>query len=228
MNNSNNIKAIIWTKSTCPYCIKAKLLLQSNNIPFIEHDLLKGASIDEFKKTFPTANSVPQIYFKTKLGNEYIGGYDDLSKHLSTEHKNNLFYINLNKISRKKSRSPSKKSHKFKGGKNIKRKSHARKSYKFKGGKTIKRKYDDDFPDAYYTDNLYEDNQLDLPHLRKWEDDYTEDYEGSGDIVDGSPTIEGYDYSTFRWKARRPFSYAKYKKLIRSKKSKKFKRKQKK
>jgi len=74
INSYMNSTAVIWTKSTCPYCIMAKKLLKSKNIPFIEHDLLKNATMKDLLKVVPNAKTVPQIF----LNGKYIGGYTDL------------------------------------------------------------------------------------------------------------------------------------------------------
>jgi glutaredoxin 3 len=96
-NSLNKISAIIWTKSTCPYCIKAKLLLESKNIPYEENDLLKGAKIEDMRKAVPDAKTVPQIFLIKGDKKHHIGGYTDLAEYFSKLEKNNLFYINLNR-----------------------------------------------------------------------------------------------------------------------------------
>lgn len=72
----------IYTKNYCPYCAKAKTLLNSLNIPFQEIDVTdtpkKIEEISE-KSGFLT---VPQIF----VGEKCLGGYSDIAK-LNTEGK---------------------------------------------------------------------------------------------------------------------------------------------
>ncbi len=71
----NNIE--IYTSSTCPYCTKAKKLLQMLKLDYVEHNV--DENFDEmcedlalqFGKPIQT---VPQII----VNGHYIGGYTDL------------------------------------------------------------------------------------------------------------------------------------------------------
>jgi glutaredoxin 3 len=66
---------IIYTKSMCPYCTKAKALLNSKKAKFTEIDI---TGKDDLRSEMITkANgrtSVPQIF----INGEHIGGCDDL------------------------------------------------------------------------------------------------------------------------------------------------------
>lgn len=68
-------KVKIYTTSTCPYCIKAKKLLEYKKIPYEEislEDNYETAMTTLSQKTgFET---VPQIF----IDGEFIGGCDDL------------------------------------------------------------------------------------------------------------------------------------------------------
>lgn len=66
----------IYTTKTCPYCIKAKNLLNRKNIKYKEIDVtnndeLRMALIDKSggRKT------VPQIF----INNQHVGGFDDIN-----------------------------------------------------------------------------------------------------------------------------------------------------
>lgn len=64
----------IYTKTYCPYCVKAKALLQKKKIPFEETNI---ESDPEFAaKLFAQTGfrTVPQIF----IGDQCIGGCDDL------------------------------------------------------------------------------------------------------------------------------------------------------
>jgi glutaredoxin 3 len=67
-------KAIIYTKSLCPYCVHAKNLLDNLGIKYIELSLDNDPALknEMIKKTNKT--SVPQTF----IGEDYIGGCDDL------------------------------------------------------------------------------------------------------------------------------------------------------
>jgi glutaredoxin 3 len=66
----------IYTKNYCPFCIKAKGVLNSAKIPFTEVDITNSpGKIDELseKSGFRT---VPQIY----VGDKCLGGCSDIEK----------------------------------------------------------------------------------------------------------------------------------------------------
>ena len=66
---------VIYTTQTCPYCIKAKVLLKSKNIKFEEIDVSHNPTQRaELVTKAQGRKTVPQIFIK---GNP-IGGYDDL------------------------------------------------------------------------------------------------------------------------------------------------------
>lgn len=65
---------IIYSKTTCSFCVRAKELLSSKKLEYLE----KNIEIPEYKAEllalYPTVKTVPQIY----LENKHIGGYEDL------------------------------------------------------------------------------------------------------------------------------------------------------
>lgn len=70
-------KIDIYTSSTCPYCTKAKKLLQMLGLNFTEHNVDNSfdTMCKDLEKEFnrPVA-TVPQIIINGK----YVGGYSDL------------------------------------------------------------------------------------------------------------------------------------------------------
>ena len=65
----------IYTKDYCPYCSKAKLLLDQLNVDYVEIDLAaEPEKYDELAIRRPGARTVPQIFINDKG----IGGCDDL------------------------------------------------------------------------------------------------------------------------------------------------------
>lgn len=77
---------IVFGKATCPYCIKAKQLLDKAGIDYRYHDVVKESAalyrmIPEVKAIIgeKTPVTVPQIW----LNSQYIGGCDALEKWLA-------------------------------------------------------------------------------------------------------------------------------------------------
>lgn len=64
---------VIYTKPTCPFCLKAKKLLQEKNLTFKEIDA-SGEKREEMRQRANGRNTFPQIFINEK----HIGGCDDL------------------------------------------------------------------------------------------------------------------------------------------------------
>ncbi|MBC7908656.1 MAG: glutaredoxin 3 [Rhodospirillaceae bacterium] len=62
----------IYTTPTCPYCIRAKALLDKKGVAYREIDVSAGR--DVMTKRAGGRTSVPQIF----INGEHIGGCDDL------------------------------------------------------------------------------------------------------------------------------------------------------
>jgi glutaredoxin 3 len=66
----------IYTKFGCGYCYRAKRLLESKGVEFIEHDVtMGGPKRAEMLQRAPGAMTVPQIF----IGETHVGGSDDLA-----------------------------------------------------------------------------------------------------------------------------------------------------
>jgi glutaredoxin 3 len=68
----------IITKDNCPWCVKAKTLLEVNGYSYREVNVPISFSIEEFYalvETYQTSKTVPKIFD----GDELIGGYEDLA-----------------------------------------------------------------------------------------------------------------------------------------------------
>ena len=73
------MKAIVWSKTPCPYCDQAKNLLASKGIEVEERNITTGDwTKDQLLEAVPGARSVPQIF----LDNEFIGGFNELRQKL--------------------------------------------------------------------------------------------------------------------------------------------------
>ena len=70
------MKAIVWRKSACGFCVKAKHELKKRGIE-VEERLIGGEwTREQLLEEVPNARSVPQIF----IDNEYVGGYNELMK----------------------------------------------------------------------------------------------------------------------------------------------------
>ncbi len=67
-------KIIIYTTTVCPYCVRAKQLLQRKNLDYQEIDASDEEVRNEMIKKAGGMRTVPQIFIDDK----HIGGCDDL------------------------------------------------------------------------------------------------------------------------------------------------------
>ena len=72
------MKAVVWSKPGCPYCVMAKKILEQKGYDVDERVIGFGWNAEQLFEAVPNAKTVPQIF----LDNEYIGGYDNLQTHL--------------------------------------------------------------------------------------------------------------------------------------------------
>lgn len=68
------MKAIVWSKPACGYCVKAKNLLEAKGIEYEERNIAEGWKIQDLLEAAPNAKTMPQIW----LDDKYIGGYLEL------------------------------------------------------------------------------------------------------------------------------------------------------
>ena len=73
------MKAIVWSKDQCPYCVQAKALLESRGIEYEERNINNGWDKDDLLTAVPGARTLPQIF----LDEEYVGGFTELKKKLT-------------------------------------------------------------------------------------------------------------------------------------------------
>lgn len=73
---------ILYSKDTCPWCDKAKELLQSNSITYTELKFKTDFTREELREKIPGKPdrlTLPQIF----IDGEHIGGYEDLRDYIS-------------------------------------------------------------------------------------------------------------------------------------------------
>jgi len=67
-------KIEIYTKDYCPFCHRAKGLLQAKNVVFTEYDLIADPAKEQEMLQRSRRTTVPEIFIDDQL----IGGCDDL------------------------------------------------------------------------------------------------------------------------------------------------------
>jgi glutaredoxin len=68
------MRAIVWSKDACPYCVQAKTLLSQKGIEFEERKIGEGYTKEDLLEAVPAARTVPQIF----LDGELVGGFTEL------------------------------------------------------------------------------------------------------------------------------------------------------
>lgn len=69
---------LIYTKSTCPYCDRAKEVLKGANLPYKEIAVGHEITSEEYRQLFPGHTTVPGIV----VDGIFIGGYSQLEQYL--------------------------------------------------------------------------------------------------------------------------------------------------
>ena len=75
------MSALIWSKVTCTFCVKAKQLLKQNNLAYEERVIGEGWTREQLLTEVPNAQTVPQIFIE----NLYIGGYNELKEYFNSK-----------------------------------------------------------------------------------------------------------------------------------------------
>lgn len=70
---------VVYGKTNCVFCVAAKKLLEQKGIAFEYRSLDDPTLLEEFKKYYPDAKTVPQIL----VDGMRIGGFSDLKEWLS-------------------------------------------------------------------------------------------------------------------------------------------------
>ena len=80
----------IWSKKDCPFCTKAKSLLNTYNISFVEKVLDVNFTREQLLETYPNAKSYPVIV----IDGFHIGGYTQLANKLNEEYSDSRQLLN--------------------------------------------------------------------------------------------------------------------------------------
>jgi glutaredoxin 3 len=70
------MKAVIWSKPDCPYCVRAKYEFDKRGIAYEERKIGDGWTKEQLLEEVPNARTIPQIVIDGKV----IGGYTELMK----------------------------------------------------------------------------------------------------------------------------------------------------
>lgn len=87
------VKVEIYTTSNCPYCLRAKALLEQKCVDYLE--ILVDKELAKFEEMINRSNgrrSVPQIF----INDQGIGGFDDLWELEQSKELDNLLVANKN------------------------------------------------------------------------------------------------------------------------------------
>ena len=74
------MKAVVWSKDNCTFCVQAKALLESKGIEFEERNISEGTwTKEQLLEAVPTARTMPQIF----VDDTHVGGFTELRKFLT-------------------------------------------------------------------------------------------------------------------------------------------------
>ena len=72
------MRATVWSKDQCPYCVMAKDLLRTQGFEYEERNISQGTwTREQLMEAVPHARTLPQVFIDDQL----IGGYDQLKKY---------------------------------------------------------------------------------------------------------------------------------------------------
>lgn len=71
--------AVVWSGTNCPWCERAKALLDTHNIPYTTKHIGVHVTKEEFFEANRGARTVPQVWLDDVL----VGGFEDLKKVLA-------------------------------------------------------------------------------------------------------------------------------------------------
>ena len=75
------MKAIVWSKDACPFCVQAKALLESKGIEYEERNVQREWTKEQLLEAVPGARTLPQIF----LDDKPIGGFNELRRHFDSQ-----------------------------------------------------------------------------------------------------------------------------------------------
>lgn len=79
------MKFHLYTKDNCPYCARAKMLLNAKKMDYTETYIGKDITRDEFVDLFPGVMTAPFILLEENDETKHIGGFFELMNYLGNE-----------------------------------------------------------------------------------------------------------------------------------------------
>jgi glutaredoxin 3 len=78
MNNpaTQAVKVEVYSTALCPYCSRARHLLEKKGVEFLEYRVDKDPNLRSEMEQRSQRTSVPQIF----IGGRHIGGFDDMAE----------------------------------------------------------------------------------------------------------------------------------------------------
>jgi glutaredoxin 3 len=78
MNNpaTQAVKVEVYSTALCPYCSRARHLLEKKGVEFVEYRVDKDPGLRSEMEQRSQRTSVPQIF----IGGRHIGGFDDMAE----------------------------------------------------------------------------------------------------------------------------------------------------
>jgi glutaredoxin 3 len=75
------MRATVWSKDQCGYCVMAKNLLSNQGVEYEDRNISQGPwTREQLLEAVPHARTLPQVFLDGNL----IGGYDQLKKHFES------------------------------------------------------------------------------------------------------------------------------------------------
>jgi glutaredoxin len=84
----------LYTKDSCSYCTKAKIMLTAHQMGFTERKLDKDFSLEYLREMFPMATTFPVVV----VDGFYIGGYEQLTEKLKEDGSESRTLLNEGKL----------------------------------------------------------------------------------------------------------------------------------
>ena len=77
------IKAVIWSKPSCPHCVQAKTLMNIRGIDYEEFHMQKNPkNRDDLMEKCEAINVIPRTVPQIWIDDEYVGGFQELKNKL--------------------------------------------------------------------------------------------------------------------------------------------------
>lgn len=80
------MRYILFVKEACPFCVKAKQLLEERCLPYKQVNFSEQQEdiLADIKDAY-SWKTVPMIFYRDGDGIEFVGGYTDLTKHVEDD-----------------------------------------------------------------------------------------------------------------------------------------------